>query len=172
MQIPQHVANYSVFRDGRRLLGLADVTLMNVANLTATFKGAGVPGEIDVPVQCHFQAMSVVLNWHTVTDDATFLFWQDGINLEIWAAHQYHETTENRIIHHGWRYILGLLPKGLNFGTLEVGAVAGASTEHEVMDMRVLFNDREMFVLDKGNFVNRVDGHDFGAPIRQLIGLN
>lgn len=170
-QIPNHVANYSIFKDGRRLLGLADVTLPNLANLTATLKGSGIPGEIDMPVQCHFQALSVVLNWHTVTDDGVYTFWQDGAILDCWSAMQYHDTTENKIIHHGWRFVMGTVPKGYNLGTLEVGALGSPATELELIHLRCLFDGREMIALDKGNFQIRIDGRDFGQPIRQLIGL-
>lgn len=170
-QIPNHVANYSVFKDGRRLLGVADITLPNLANLTATLKGSGIPGEIDMPVQCHWQAASVTINWHTVTDDAVYTIYQDGANLDIWAAHQYHDTSENRIVHKGWRYVLGTVPKAINLGNLEVGTTGGTSTELELITVRILFDGVEQFNLDKGNFIARVGGVDFGGRIRQLIGL-
>lgn len=171
--IPNHVANYSIFKEGRRLLGLADVSVIcNLQNLTATLKGSGIPGEIDMPVQCHFQAMAVTLNWHTVTEDGVYTFWQDGAVLDCWAAHQYHDTEQNRIVHHGWRYVLGTVPKGYNLGKLEVGTTGDASTELELITIRVLFNGTEKLMIDKGNFQCRIDGRDFGGRIRQLIGLD
>jgi phage tail tube protein FII len=175
MQIPNHVSNYSIFKDGRRLIGLADVTLANLQNLTDSFKGSGVFGEIDMPVQAHFQAYSVTLNWITVVDDAVFATIQDGAQLDCWAAHQLHDTGTGRIIHQGWRYVMGTAPKSFNFGKLEVGTKGEAVTEYELISLRVFRSDRVMLEIDKENAVcrwfNGIELVDHGRVIRQLIGL-
>jgi uncharacterized protein len=170
-QIPTHVTNYNVFREGRRLIGMANVTLMNAANLTDALKGAGLMGEIDHPVQCHFQAMGLTLNWHVVTEDAVYLFEQDGLNLDLWAAHQYHDGSTNQILHHGWRYNVMTVPKGLNFGNLEVGVKGEAVSEFEIWYLRAWYNDREVVEADKINFFCRVNGNDYASRVRQLIGM-
>ena len=66
MLIPNHVANYSIFLGGKRLIGLADVTLPNIQNLADSLKGSGIFGEIDMPVQAHFQPYTVMLKWLTI----------------------------------------------------------------------------------------------------------
>lgn len=175
MRIPNHVANYSIFKDGRRLIGLADVTLPNLQNLTDSLKGSGIFGEIDMPVQAHFQPYSVTLNWLTVVDDAVFATIQDGASLDAWAAHQLHDTGTNKIIHQGWRYIMGTAPKSFNLGKLEVGTKGEAVTEYELISLRVLRNDRIVVEIDKENAVcrwwNGTQLVDHARRIRQLIGL-
>jgi uncharacterized protein len=175
MQIPQAVTNYSIFKDGRRLIGLADVTLPNLQNVTDTLKGSGILGEIDVPIQGNFQAMTVTFNWITVTDDLLFATIQNGAELHAWAAQQLHDSQTNRILQQGWRYIFGTLPRSLNFGKLEVGAKGEAVTEYEVVNMRVFRNDRVVYEFDKENAICRSwDGHamvDNVRSIRQFIGL-
>jgi len=175
MQIPNHVTNYSIFKDGRRLIGLADVTLPDLKNLEDNLKGSGIFGEIAMPVQAHFQPYSVKLKWLTVVDDAVFATIQDGAQLDAWAAHQLHDSGTNRIIHTGWRYVMGTAPKGFNFGKLEVGTKGDAETEYELISLRVLRNDRIMLEIDKENAVcrwfNGVQLVDTALRIRQLIGL-
>lgn len=167
---PQKVTNYSVFRDGVMMIGVADITMPNLANLTDTLKGSGLGGETDVPIQAHFQAFSIVINWHVVTDHAAFMAMQDGGSLDIWAAHQHRDSGTNRLVQRGWRYIIGTLPKGLNLGNLEVGAAGAASTEHECVSVRALRDEVEMINYDKDNLICRVNGIDYAAQIRQLIG--
>ena len=128
MQIPNHVTNYSIFKDGRRLLGIGNVTLPDLKNLEDPLKGSGVFGEIAMPVQCHFQPYSVGITWLTVVDDAIFSTLQDGANLDAWAAMQYHDSSTNKIVHTGWRFIMGTAPKGFNFGKLEIGTKEDAET--------------------------------------------
>jgi phage tail tube protein FII len=175
MRIPNHVANYSIFLAGRRLIGLADVTLPNLQNLTDELKGSGIFGAIDMPVQCHFQAYSVTLNWLTPVDDAVLATIQQGAQLDAWAAHQMHDSGTNRILHSGWRYIMGTAPKSFNLGKLEVGTKGEAVSEYELISLRVLRDDQIMAEIDKENAVCRWwNGQaliDYAGPIRQLIGL-
>jgi uncharacterized protein len=175
MRIPNHVTNYSIFRNGRRLIGMATVTLPNLANLTDSLRGSGIFGEIDMPVQCHFQAYSLTLNWHTPVDDAVLATTQQGASLDAWAAHQLHDSADNQIIHSGWRYVMGTAPKGFNPGKLEVGTKGDTVTEYELISLRVLRDDAVMLEIDKENAVCRWwDGSgliDYAARIRQLIGL-
>jgi phage tail tube protein FII len=175
MNIPNVVANYSIFKDGRRLIGLADVTLPNLQNLTDSLKGSGIFGEIDMPVQAHFQPYSVTLNWLTIIDDAVFATIQDGAQLHAWVAQQMHDSGTNRIIHQGWRYIMGTAPKSFNLGKLEVGTKGEAVSEYELISLRVLRNDRIVVEIDKENGVCRWwNGNqliDHARRIRQLIGL-
>lgn len=175
MLIPNHVANYSIFKDGRRLVGLADVTLPNLQNLTDELKGSGIFGAIDMPTQAHFQAISVTLRWLTIYDDAVFATIQDGSTLHAWAAIQQHDSGTNRIMHAGWRFIMGTAPKSFNLGKLEVGTKGELESEYELINLRVLHDDKVMFQLDKENAVCRwwdgIQLVDSARRIRQLIGL-
>lgn len=175
MQIPNHVTNYSIFLQGKRLIGLADVTLPHLENMSDSLKGSGIFGEIDMPVQAHFKPYVVTLKWITIVDDAIFATIQDGAQLDAWAAHQLHDSGTNKIIHTGWRYIMGTAPKGFNLGKLEVGAKGEGESEYELISLRVLRNDRIMCEIDKENAVcrwwNGLQVVDSAARIRQLIGL-
>jgi uncharacterized protein len=175
MLIPNHVTNYSIFLGGKRLIGLADVTLPHLENLADTLKGSGIFGEIDMPVQAHFKSFTVTLKWLTIVDDAVFATIQDGAQLDAWAAHQLHDSGTNRIIHQGWRYIMGTAPKGFNLGKLEVGTKGEGESEYELISLRALRNDQIMFELDKENAVcrwfNGIQLVDSARRIRQLIGL-
>lgn len=174
MRIPSVVSNYSIFLAGRRLIGVADVTLPVIANLTDTLKGSGIFGEIDMPVQCNFAAMSVTLNWHTPTNDAIIATTQQKSILDAWAAIQEDDSSTHRIIHVGWRFIMGTAPKSFNIGKLEVGTKGEAVTEYELISIRGVSNDQIMFEIDKENAVCRWwDGFrlsDYGGRIRQLSG--
>jgi len=175
MRIPNLVANYSIFKDGRRLIGIADVTLPNLQNITDSLKGSGIFGEIDMPVQCHFQAMSVTLNWLTPVDDMVVATLQEKSVLDAWAAMQQDDPGAHKIIHEGWRFVMGTAPKVFNLGKLEVGTKGESVTEYELISLRALRDDRILLEIDKENAVCRWwNGNtlvDYGRRIRQLIGL-
>jgi hypothetical protein len=175
MLIPNHVTNYSIFLQGKRLIGIADVTLPKLENLSDTLKGSGIFGEIDMPVQAHFKPYTVLLKWLTICDAAVFATIQDGAQLDAWAAHQLHDSGTNQIIHQGWRYIMGTVPRGFNLGKLEVGTKGEGESEYELISLRALRDDKIMLEIDKENAVCRWwDGAqlvDNAQRIRQLIGL-
>jgi P2 family phage contractile tail tube protein len=175
MIIPNHVANYSIFKDGRRLIGLADVTLPNLQNITDPLKGSGIFGEIDMPIQAHFQALTLTMNWLTIDDDAIFSTIQDGAQLDAWAAIQNHDSGTGKIVHEGWRFIMTTVPKSFNFGKLEVGTKGEAVSEYELIAIRAVHDDVIVLEIDKENAVcrwwNGFTLVDHGQQIRQLIGL-
>jgi len=175
MQIPSHVTNYSVFKDGHRLIGLANITLPDLKNLADDLKGSGIFGQINMPIQAHFDSYSVTFNWLSIDDDAIFATLQNGAQLDAWAAVQFHDTGTNQIIHRGWRFIMGTVPKGINFGKLEVGTKGEPVTEYELISYTVKRDDVIVCQIDKENAICRwwdgIQLVDVGQPIRQLIGL-
>ena len=52
MLIPNQVNNYAIWLGGNRFIGMADVTLPNLANMTDELKGAGLGGTINMPGGC------------------------------------------------------------------------------------------------------------------------
>lgn len=167
---PQKVANFSIFEAQNDLLGIADIVQPNLTNLTDAWKAAGTGGEIDVPIQGHFAPMSITLNWHVLTTGAWRCAVQDGLTLDCWVAHQYHNSGTNRLRHRGWRFFYSTLPKGINFGNLEVGASGAASNELEIFALRATFENEEVVNIDKEALICRIFGVDYAAPVRQLIG--
>lgn len=175
MNIAGQTNNFSVFKDGRRLIGLADITLPVLKNMTDTLKGSGIFGEIEMPIQSQFDSMSVTLKWISITDDALFASIQDGATLDCWVDQQEHDSSTNKIVHVGWRYVFRTVPKSFNFGKVEIGTKGEPESEYELISLRVLHNDQVRLEMDKENGVFRAwDGTqlvDSGQAIRQNIGL-
>jgi hypothetical protein len=175
MQIPNHVTNYMIYKDGTQFIGAGNLTLPDLKNLEDPLKGAGIFGEIAMPVQCHFQPYSVKVTWLTITDTALFSTVQNGANLDCWAALQFHDSSTNKIIHHGWRFQMATAPKGFNFGKLEIGTKQECETEYEVISYKILYDGNIVCHIDKENHICRwFNGQaleDEALVIRQLIGL-
>lgn len=171
MILPRKTANYSVFANGgRELLGMADCTAPNIQNLTDTYKGAGIFGEVEVAIQAHFQPMQITLNWHVPCESSISVFRQDGGDLDLWQAVQHIDSSNNRIVHRGWRIQCLTLPAGFDFGTVEVGASSSSVSTFQISRIRASFEEKEMIVIDVDNQICVVEGIDYAARIRQLIG--
>lgn len=171
MLIPNQVNNYSVWYGGTRFLGMADITLPNLTNLTDELKGAGLGGVINVPVMAHFDDWSATFNFHTITKEAVNLLRQDCLKLEARAGIQYHDPGPCTLSIGSWRFVMQVLPRGFDLGKLEVGTKEGLAVEMAVGYIKAVQDGDEVIEIDKYNLICRILGQDYGTAIRQAIGI-
>ena len=72
--IPEKSINFSVYLEGRDLLGMAEGTIPALEAMTSEVKGAGIAGTVDSIVLGHFNSTTLNLKWRTVTDDFLKLY--------------------------------------------------------------------------------------------------
>jgi uncharacterized protein len=171
MNIPNQVNNYSIWFSGARFIGMADVTLPNLANMTDELKGAGLGGTINFPVAAHYNDWSLTMNFHTITPEGCELMRQDGLKIEARAGMQYLDGGQHKLIIGAWRFVMAILPRGFDLGKLEVGAKETNAIEVGVTYIKALLDGKEMFEKDKINLIDRVLGIDYAAAIRSAIGI-
>ena len=63
-------------------------------------------------------------------------------------------------------------PKNMSLGTLEIGKKHGNDIELEVTRLEVLLDGEEQLLIDKINFIYKVQGTDLLAAVRVQMGLN
>lgn len=171
MNIPNQVNNYSIWFGGNRFIGMADVTLPNLQNMTDELKGAGLGGTILFPVAAHYQDWTLTMNFHTITREGVALMQQDGLKIEARAGMQYLDPGKHKLLIGAWRFVMAILPRGFDLGKLEVGTKEVNAIEVGVTYIKALLNGEEMFEKDKINLIDRVLGVDYALPIRQAIGI-
>ena len=170
MLIPNQVNNYSIWLGGNRFIGMADVTLPNLTNMTDTLKGAGLGGEIDFPVAAHYTDWECTLNFHVITREGVELMRQDALLIEARAGIQYLDSGQNKLSIGAWRFVMGILPRGFDLGRLEVGTKETAAVTVGVHYIKGILDGAEVFEKDKVNLIDRVLGRDYALAIRQAIG--
>jgi P2 family phage contractile tail tube protein len=171
MQIPNQINNYSIWFNGNRFIGMADVTLPNLTNLTDEFKGAGVGGVINFPVAAHYDDWTATFNFHTITKEGVELMRQDGNRIEARAGIQYLDSGTQKLSIGAWRFTLGIMPRGFDLGKLEVGTKQANAVEVAVIYIKAVLNGEDIFEIDKVNMIDRVLGTDYAAAIRSAIGI-
>lgn len=171
MLIPNQVNNYSIWFGGNRFIGMADVTLPNLVNMTDELKGAGLGGTTSFPVAAHYDDWTATFNFHVMTKEGCELMRQDGLKIEARAGIQYLEPGQHRLQIGAWRFVMAILPRGFDLGKLEVGTKENASIEVGVTYIKALLDGVEVFEKDKINLIDRVLGTDYAAAIRSAIGI-
>lgn len=168
----EQVINYEVYVEGGRLLGTASVELPELQYMTQTIKGAGIAGEVDAPTLGHLQSLEMKLTFRALFDKPVELMQQRlATNLSCRAALQRYDAT------------LGLTkvvrvqvdfrgrPKGLNPGKFEPGELTDTEITFECDIISIKIDGKEVFLHDKLNFVNRVNGVDQLLDVRMALGF-
>jgi P2 family phage contractile tail tube protein len=171
MTIPTQVNNYSVWYSGNRWIGMADMTLPNLANLTDELKGAGIGGTINFPVQAHYDDWECTLNFHCITKQGVELMRQDCLLIDCRAGIQQYDPA-CKVSIEAWRFVIRLIPKGFDLGKLEVGTKETVAVTGAVTYIKGVLNGDEVFEKDKVNMIDRVLGNDYATAIRQAIGIS
>jgi len=169
--IPNQVNNYSVWRNGGRFVGMATITLPNLANLTDPLKGSAYGGETAYPVQSHYADWEVTFNFHTISRESLELMRQDASMVECLAGMQYQDTGTHGLQIGRWRFSMIILPKGFDLGSLEVGVKENVAVLCGCTYIKGVYNGETVFEKDKVNMVDVILHTDYAAPIRSAIGL-
>jgi P2 family phage contractile tail tube protein len=157
-------------KESQDLLGIAEVTLPNFEAMTETISGAGLAGEIEMPVLGHFGSMTVELSWRTMTFDATKLSKQEGQYLDLRGSiEQYNEQTGG-IASIPIKVAIFGVPKNLSMGNLNVGTGSDTSTELECTYIKVTLDGQEVVEFDRFNYIYRVHGKDYLESVRRDLG--
>jgi P2 family phage contractile tail tube protein len=169
--IPTQNVNFSIYdSNSQDLLGVAEATLPSFETMTETISGAGLAGEIDMPVLGHFGSMTVELNWRTMTADATRLSQQKAHYLDMRGSIEHYDERSGVVTSIPMKVAVITVPKSLNMGNLNVETGSDSSSELECVYIKVWIDGKEVVELDKFNYIHRVHGVDYLASVRRDLG--
>ena len=171
LQLPDKTTAFKVYHNGNYELGIATVDLPEIAYVTDTLSGAGIAGELDTPVQGHFQSMQTTLHFRTVTAQALSLLQTTGGTITLMASQQDVDTGAIALVDTGLKIVIKYLPHTVSLGTEESGASTDTSVELEVTYLKIEIEGRELVEIDKLNYKHVVDGVDLLANVRRNVGM-
>lgn len=110
-KIDQLITNFAVYEDATEYLGMSEATLPEVVNLTEEITGAGIAGNIEAVILGHIEAMTLTLNFRTVTPAAIKLAEPRVHKIDLRAAQQEHNTRTGVTSVNAAKHILKVTPK-------------------------------------------------------------
>lgn len=169
-RVDELVNNFAIYEDAVEYLGMAEVELSEIAALTEEITGAGIAGNVEAVVIGNFEAMTLTLNFRTVTD-ATIRLNEPRIHIiDIRAAQQSENTSTKQIDIDSMKYILRVRPKKLAPGKVAVASPADASGEYAVTYYAIYKNGKKEVEIDQLNYIYYVNGTDYLANVRAALG--
>ena len=123
-KIDETVIGFAVYEDATEYMGLSEVTLPEISNMTEEISGAGIGGKIESVILGAIEAMTLTLNFRTVTKNAIKLHEPRQHNIDLRAAQQQKDTTKGETEVVKVKHILTVTPKKLNPGKVATASAA------------------------------------------------
>ena len=166
----ESVINFAVYEDSVEYVGMAGVTLPNLAAIVQTLSGAGIAGNVEVPVLGHYDVMSLTLNFRTTTEHSVRLSEPRRHNIDLRMAQQIEDTVAGEVKVQSIKHVLVVVPKTDTGGTIAPAAPTNGSGEYSVRYWATYIDGAKVREVDPLNFICEVNGVDYLADVRKAIG--
>ena len=166
----ESVINFAVYEDSVEYVGMAGVTLPNLAAIVQTLSGAGIAGNVEVPVLGHYDVMSLTLNFRTTTEQSVRLSEPRRHNIDLRVAQQIEDTVAGEVKVQSVKHVLVVVPKTDTGGSIAPAAPTNGSGEYSVRYWATYIDGAKVREIDPLNFICVVNGVDYLADVRKAIG--
>ena len=170
MKVDNGVTNFAVYEDATEFYGMAEVTLPEIASITEEVKGAGISGASNGAFVGHIEAMTLTLNFRSVSADAIKLAEPRNHQIDLRASQQTWDNEAGRFKQTSVKHILMVTPTKLAPGKLAPASPAEASGEYAVTYFATYIDGAKKLEIDILNFIYFVNGTDYLADVRKALG--
>jgi hypothetical protein len=171
MIYPNGHVDYMIYENGGALIGVGKVTLPSVKYKTVTATGAGIMGDVEIPLAGMIEAMTAQINFTSVTDAAVQLGTNEWHDIAIYVADQYFDSVNRTEEIEQTRFEMSIRPTETNAGSVETASAADASGSYSVCRYVVYKAGEKVIELDQFNIVHNVNGVDCTADVRKAMGM-
>lgn len=171
MIFPNGHVDYMMYENGDVLIGIAKVTMPKVKYKTVTATGAGLMGDVEIPLSGMIEAMSFNIEFSSVTDAAVRLGTNEWHNVSLYLADQYFDSVERKEELEQNRFEMSIRPTESSAGTIATASAADASGVYSVCKYTAYKNGDKVTDIDPFNQVHEVNHMDCAAPVRKALGL-
>lgn len=170
MKQPEAYIDFEVYEGAVNFCGISKVSLPDIAFLTQTITGAGIAGNIEAVLTGMVEAMTLGLNFRSVTDAATKLMSPVKHQLDLRVAEQYWDTNAVSKDVMADKYVMVVIPKSTKPGTVAPASAADTSGEYSVYYYAAYKDGKTLWEIDPFNYRCEIDGIDYMEPVRRALG--
>ena len=163
---PAAYINLEIYEDSINLLGVAKVQLPSIAFPCVNISGAGMMGEMEVPLYGMVANMTTNITWLTPHGDAVKLMSPKKHQLDMRVAEEYWDVEQADVGLWADKYVMIVRPKTTTPGTVAPEYVL----EYVVYYFAAYKNGEQLWEVDKRNMRCVILGVDYMAPVRKALG--
>lgn len=167
---PVAYVDFEVYEEGVNYIGIAKVTPPDIEQKTTTISGAGMSGELSVPLTGATSNMTLKMDFLSTTGDIVKLMEQRKHQIELRAYEESWDVQAAEV--GGWadKMVFIALPKKMTPGEVGSYNTPNASIEFDVYYFAGYRDGKQLWEIDKRNMKHVVNGVDYMAPIRKALG--
>ena len=154
--------------DGNKVGSMVSVDLPGISFATTDVSGAGLMGTIAVPTWGQLEIMECVIHTRGIDAESRGMFAPGKHRIEILTSQQVFEPNVNDKATPGKIFIDGRL-KSAEGGSIEVPNSVEGSVTFEVTRMQEFSSGVETLLIDKENYIYKVNGTDYMADVRAAM---
>jgi P2 family phage contractile tail tube protein len=136
---------------------------------TAEIKGAGILGAIDMPSTGQLGSMTFSMSQRSINKNAANLAKPGVQNIEL-RFNQDVRNSNGQIVPEGTKVFISGINKKYDPGKVESSATMDGSIEFEVLRYRQVVNGVETLLIDKLNYIYKINGIDYMEKVRATLG--
>ena len=167
---PAAYINLEIYEDSVNLMGVAKVQLPAIAFPCVNISGAGMMGEMEVPLYGMVSNMTTTITWLTPHGDAVKLMSPKKHQLDMRVAEEYWDVEQAEVGLWADKYVMVVRPKTTTPGTVAPMSADDASGEYVVYYFAAYKNGEQMWEVDKRNMKCVILGVDYMAEVRKALG--
>ena len=167
---PEAYIDFEVYEDSVNLIGVANITPPDINYLTQTITGAGIGGNVEAVLVGMVDAMTLGMNFRSVTGAAVSLSTPTKHQLDLRVAEQYWNTVDAAKEVWADKYVMVVVPKSTSPGQIAPASASAASGQYTVYRYEAYKDGQELWVIDPFNQICRINGVDYMEPVRKALG--
>lgn len=167
---PEAYIDFEVYEDAKNFVGISQVTLPNINFLTQQITGAGISGNVEAVLTGMVDAMSLTLNFRNATDAAVKLMAPRRHNIDLRVAEQNWDTAAIQKTISADKYVLVVIPKNTQPGTVAPASASDASGEYSVYYYAGYKDGVKLWEIDPWNYKCEIGGVDYMKDVRKALG--
>lgn len=171
MIYPNGHLDYMMYENGGPLIGVAKISMGAISQKTTTVTGAGVMGDVEVPLGGMIDVMTLTLEFLSVADAALKLAKPEWHQVEWRVADQFFNSSTRNEDTEQLRFVAVIRPKSFNHGDFATASAANVTGEYSMNYYAVYRQGKKIIEIDPLAHIYMIDGTDYGAKIRKAIGL-
>lgn len=162
--------DFAVYEDSTEFVGMANVQLPDKNQKVITMNGAGIGGDVEVPMAGHYDAMTLTLAFRTYTEKLATLREHRRHQIELRVAQQNEDPVSGTLMVDTVKHVFVVVPKSAAGGTVAPAAAGDGNIVFSVRYWATYINGKKVDEVDQLNRVDIVNGIDYNAPIRKALG--
>ena len=169
MIISGNVLAHKLLDDNVEIDDNVSCQLPSIETQTGEVKGAGILGTIDLPATGQIGSMTFTINMRSTNKNASNLARPGVHNLELRFVKDV-ITSSGSMIPAGAKIFIAGINKKYDPGKVETPTTMDGSVDFEVLRYRQVIDGEETLLIDKRNYIYKVNGVDYMKDIRSILG--